>query len=296
MRSDIPTFLRSFSESWQTVFGQTEYIQTLSNQILKRGELATPEFRPRFVASWLRVKWLLLTAATDVSVIVPTWNEEKYLEKCLKSLRRQSLKDPFEVIVVDGGSSDHTLEIAHKFAHEVLVVPDRPVGAARNIGAAHAKGNILAFIDADTAASKNWLEQTVKTFNAHPEAVCVTGPTLPYEGSRLDELMYEIATGWAQRVSFRLGFPHVAGFNCAYRKDAFWSAGGFDENRELSEDVVLSLKIRRHGIILFNDEMIAYTSLRRTKEFGYPYMTTYYALNAMTLLLFGRTMAYPKIR
>jgi glycosyltransferase involved in cell wall biosynthesis len=239
---------------------------------------------------------LPLVAAVDVSVIVPTWNEEKYLEKCLKSLRRQSLTDPFEVIVVDGGSSDRTLEIAHKFAEEVLVAPERPVGAARNIGAALAKGSMLAFIDADTAASENWLEETVKTFNTHPEAVCVTGPTLPYEGSRLDELMYEVATGWAQRISFRLGFPHVAGFNCAYRKDAFWRAGGFDANRELSEDVVLSLKIRRHGKILFNDEMVAYTSLRRTKHFGYPYMTTYYTLNAMTLLLFGRTMAYPKVR
>ena len=138
---------------------------------------------------------------------------------------QQSLKDPFEVIVVDGGSTDRTLEIAHKFTHDVLVVPGKPVGAARNIGASRAKGDILAFIDADTVASKNWLEKTVESFNLNPAAVGVTGPTLPYEGSRLDEHMYKTATGWAQRVSLRLGFPHVAGFNCAYRKDAFWRQG-----------------------------------------------------------------------
>src|SRR5208283_3947011 len=123
---------------------------------LQRGDVAARELRPRFVPSLMRVKWLLLIAATRVSVIIPTWNEENYLERCLMSLKRQSLKDPFEVIVVDGGSSDRTLEIAHKFTQDVLVLPGKPVGAARNIGASRATGNLLAFLDADTSASKNW--------------------------------------------------------------------------------------------------------------------------------------------
>ncbi len=295
LRSDIPTLLRSLTESFQPFSWHGDYVQTLSGQILKRGEIAARELRPRFPIPWLRVNWLFLAAATDVTVIVPTWNEEKYLEKCLTSLQQQSLKDPFEVIVVDGGSSDLTLKIADRFADEVFVVPDKPVGAARNIGASKAKGNILAFIDADTAASKNWLEETVRSFDNYPEVVGVTGPTLPYGGSRLDELMYGMARS-AQRVSLKLGFPHVAGFNCAYRKDAFWRAGGFDENRELSEDVMLSFRVRKQGRVLFNKKMIAYTSLRRIRKSGYPYLITYYTLNAITVLLFGRTLTYPKIR
>jgi len=295
LRSDVPTLIRSLTESFQTFSWHGDYVQTLSGQILKRGEIAARELRPRFLIPWLRVKWLFLIAATDVSVIVPTWNEEKYLERCLASLQQQSLKEPFEVIVVDGGSSDRTLEIADEFADEVLVVPGKPVGAARNIGASKAKGNLLAFIDADTAASKNWLKETVESFSTYPEVVCITGPTLPQEGSRLDELIFGAARS-AQRVSLKLGFPHVAGFNCAYRKDAFWRAGGFDENRELSEDVMLSLRIRKQGRVLFNEKMIAYTSLRRVKKSGYPYLTTYYTLNAITVLLFGRTLTYPKIR
>ncbi len=127
-------------------------------------------------------------------------------------------------------------------------------------------------------------------------AVGVTGPTLPYGGTKLDQLAYHVATGWAQRFSLKLGLPHVAGFNCAYKKEAFWSAGGFDENRELSEDVMLSLKIRHQGQIVFNPDMIAYTSLRRIKKFGYPYLTTYYAINAAMLLLFKRNLGYPKVR
>jgi glycosyltransferase involved in cell wall biosynthesis len=228
-------------------------------------------------------------------VIVPTWNEGEYLGKCLSSLKRQSLKRRFEVIVVDGGSTDRTLKIAREYAHRVLVAPGKPVGAARNLGASVAKGDILAFIDADTIASKNWLKTTLESFDSNPMAVGVTGPTIPYEGSRLDEDMYKMAR-WAQRVSLRLGFPHVAGFNCAYRKDAFWRAGGFDENRELSEDVMLRLRIRNEGRVLFNGEMVAYTSLRRIKQCGYPYLTTYYTINAMMLLLFERNLGYPKIR
>jgi hypothetical protein len=95
----------------------------------------------------------------------------------------------------------------------------------------------------------------------------------------LDDLVYRLATGWAQPFSLRLGFPHVAGFNCAYSKTAFWNAGGFDEGREL-----------------FNPEMVAYTSLRRIRKFGYPYLTTYYMINAIALMLFQRSLAYPKVR
>jgi len=239
---------------------------------------------------------MFLVAATDISVIVPTWNEEGYLAKCLSSLRNQSLlKRRYEIIVVDGGSTDQTLEIARTFADKVLVEPGKPVGAARNAGANVAEGAILAFIDADTMASQAWLEGIIQSLRINPSAVGVTGPTIPYGGSSFDELMYRLANG-LERFSFKLGFPHVAGFNSAYRKEAFWEAGGFDVNRELSEDVLLSLRIRHQGQILFSHDMVAYTSLRRINEYGYPYLTTYYMINVIMMLLFERNLSYPKVR
>jgi cellulose synthase/poly-beta-1,6-N-acetylglucosamine synthase-like glycosyltransferase len=186
--------------------------------------------------------------------------------------------------------------VAEKYAHKILVEPGTAVGAARNMGAKEAQGDILAFVDADTMACESWLEEITHTFIRNPAAVGVTGPTLPYEGAQLDHLVYHIATGWAQRFSLKLGLPHVAGFNCAYRKRPFWDAGGFDENRELSEDVMLSLRIRHEGKVVFNPEMVAYTSLRRIKKYGYPYLTTYYVINASAMLLFNKTLGYPKVR
>jgi glycosyltransferase involved in cell wall biosynthesis len=227
--------------------------------------------------------------------VFPTWNEERYLPRCLGSLRNQ-LDGRQEIIVVDCGSDDRTIAIARELADRVLLEPGKPVGAARNAGAKVARGEILAFLDADTVASGRWLKEITGSLNAKPSAVGVTGPTAPYEGSRLDDLLYRVATGWAQRCSLKLGFPHVAGFNCAYKREPFWEAGGFDERRELSEDVLLSLRMRHQGQILFNQEMVAYTSLRRINDYGYLYLTTYYAMNTFLMLLFRRNLSYPKVR
>lgn len=273
-----------------------EFLQNFSGQFLPKGEWSSIEIKPRSIPFFARFKYALMVASVDVSVIVPTWNEEKYLPKCLKSLAKQSRALRSEVIVVDGGSSDRTVSIAEKYADRVIVNKGQPVGAARNSGAEVAKGEVLAFIDADTMASGQWLREVTRSFNATPKPVGVTGPTIPYEGTKFDELMYHVATGWAQRLSLKLGRPHVAGFNCAYRADTFWDAGGFDENRELSEDVELGLRIRHQGQILFNPDMVAYTSLRRIKQHGYTYLTTYYMINAITMSLFDRNLAYPKVR
>jgi glycosyltransferase involved in cell wall biosynthesis len=272
-----------------------EFVQNLSTQLAKNGWAAF-DIKMRSVLFGGRVKYVPTAAAVDVSVIVPTWNEEKYLPRCLLSLVDQKDTEPFEIIVVDGGSADQTVEIAEKYAGKVLVKPGLPVGAARNLGAEHAEGEILAFIDADTVASDHWLRAIANSFHGNPSAVGVTGPTYPYQGTLVDELVYRVATGWAQRLSLKLGFPHVAGFNCAYRKAAFWIANGFDEGRELSEDVMLGLRIRHEGRVLFNPEMVAYTSLRRIQQFGYAYLTTYYMINAIALLFFHENLGYPKVR
>jgi len=275
---------------------QAEMLQSFSGQMITKGELASFELRPQSSPIGVKLRCMFMVAATDISIIIPTLNEEKYLPRCLSSLNNQSRKEIRELIVVDGGSTDETVEIARKYSDKILVEPGRAVGASRNIGATEATGEILAFIDADTVASVDWLEEIARSFHDDPNAVGVTGPTIPYGGTKLDELAYQVATGWAQRLSLKVGLPHVAGFNCAYRKGAFWQAGGFDERRELSEDVMLSLRIRHEGRIIFNPDMVAYTSLRRIKKYGYPYLTTYYAINAGTLLLFNRSLAYPKIR
>ncbi|WP_375200209.1 glycosyltransferase family 2 protein [Bacillus sp. RS11] len=95
-----------------------------------------------------------------VSVILPVYNAEKYLEKCLISICRQTLKN-IEIIAINDGSSDQSLMILRKFAEEdgritVFDIPNEGVSKARNLGIEHANGQYVTFVDAD-----DWIEVTM---------------------------------------------------------------------------------------------------------------------------------------
>jgi glycosyltransferase involved in cell wall biosynthesis len=100
------------------------------------------------------------------TVIIPTYNEEKVILECLKSLDKQFYKD-FEVIVVDDGSTDSTLDNISNFKPQkykltVLKQLHKGPAMARNLGAKHAKGKILVFVDADMSFSRDFLQNLVK--------------------------------------------------------------------------------------------------------------------------------------
>jgi glycosyltransferase involved in cell wall biosynthesis len=277
--------------------GQVDMLQNFTSQLLAKGDWVTVDIRPRLVPVEFRVKCILTVAATDISVIVPTLNEEKYLPRCLKSLVNQTWDRPFEVLVVDGGSTDETVRVAKRYADKVLVKPKSPVGAARNLGAKAARGDILAFIDADTIANPQWLSSVDEAFRENPTIVGLTGPTLPYDGHLSDSITYRLWTIYLQRLLLYLEMPHVIGFNCAYRRGPFLSVGGFDENSVMSEDIKLAHKIRRYGKITFEKEMSALTSARRFRRYGHLYIGGLYLLNGFsTLLLNWSHSNYPPVR
>lgn len=238
---------------------------------------------------------VMFLAACKVSVIIPTLNEEKYIQKCLRSLQEQDCKEEFEIIVVDGGSCDSTVNLAKSLADKIIIYEGKPVGDARNLGVKFAEGEKIAFIDADTMASKNWISGISKYLSCKG-VVGVTGPTLPYGGTKLDMLAYRVATKWLQRFSMAFGIPHVAGFNCAYRREPFLKCGGFEEGMALSEDLALSLKIRREGRIVYDKNMIAYTSPRRIRAYGYLRLGMFYLLNDAIFAISKRNLAYPPVR
>ena len=286
LHMDAVTFIRS----------QIDLVQSLSTQLLAKGDWFV-EVRHRPVPVEFRMKCMLTIASTDISVIIPTLNEEKYIPRCLKSLVNQTWDRAFEIIVVDGGSTDQTVRVAKKYADKVLTKPRAPVGAARNLGAKVANGNILAFIDADTIANPQWLNSIDEAFREDPAAVGLTGPTLPYDGRLSDSITYRLWTIYLQRLLLYLEMPHVIGFNCAYRRTPFLSVGGFDEDSVMSEDIKLAHKIRRYGKITFEKEMSALTSARRFRKYGHLYIGGLYILNGFsTLLLNWSHSNYPPVR
>lgn len=119
-----------------------------------------------------------------VSIIVPAYNEEKYLEECLVSIKNQAYSS-IELVIVDDGSTDRTTEIAKKYADVFVTQKHQGPGIARNKGAGMAKGSILVFIDADMYLDKNYIKDitdpiikrianatfTKKEFVANPENI-----------------------------------------------------------------------------------------------------------------------------
>jgi len=98
-----------------------------------------------------------------ISVVIPVRNEAEKIEQCLKAVFAQSLK-PREVIVVDGRSTDETVEKARKFPVRIFLQDYGACGAARQIGLENAEGEYVAFTDADCIPSENWLRNLVAEF------------------------------------------------------------------------------------------------------------------------------------
>lgn len=201
-----------------------------------------------------------------ISVIIPTLNEEKYLEATLKAIRNQDYKGRYEIIVADGGSKDKTIRIAKKYADKAVVTKKKGPSAGRNAGAREAKGDVLLFVDADTLLLFNGLTEFSKVFKKK-NIVGATCPVIPLSHKAKDFAIYWFYTQFA-KTSIKVNRVHIAGICCAYRKDFFEKAGGFPEDIIFSEDYDFSRRVSKLGKIAFVDKTIALTSTRRFEKWG----------------------------
>lgn len=232
----------------------------------------------------------------EISVIIPALNEEKYITMTLDSLKEQSFQN-FEVIVVDGGSTDKTREIAKRCAR-VIIEEKKGAGAARNTGAKYAKGNLLVFLDADTKPSKNLLRRYVRIFSKNHRIVAATGPILPIEKTNKKIHMgYKFVTIVFVKASIYMGRASIVGSNFAVRSRAFWKAGGFDESLITYEDWDLSTRLDKVGKIVYDKRASVRTSARRAMAWGVWFYFKYHMVNMFMYHVLKRSRAdYEAIR
>jgi glycosyltransferase involved in cell wall biosynthesis len=203
-----------------------------------------------------------------ISVVMPSLNEEKCIRPCLESLQKQDYGQDFEIIVVDGHSSDRTAEIAAEYTDRVLLLPPKGPGVARNYGATQAKYDVVAFIDADCIAPPHWLSTIDK--NIRGGAIGVGGVLRPLDGLTLDKIMFKVNADWWVRFSALFGIYQLYGNNCAYRKDKFFSIKGFNTEISFWEDTELSMRMKKLGKLVIDGNLWVYTSTRRFRQMGYP--------------------------
>jgi glycosyltransferase involved in cell wall biosynthesis len=200
-----------------------------------------------------------------ISVVIPAYNEEKYLSACLESLRNQTFRD-FEVIVCDNSSTDRTREIAEKYASTVVTETKKGVGAARKTGFAQAKGEIIVSADADAIYPENWLQVIDDFFKKNPDTIAVHGNIKIIHQSILWEYLSGIIMNIFYTVNNWLGKPQFPGSNFAVRRGAYAKTEGFDDTIGSLEDADLAKKLMKTGKITFDPSIEIKASGRRLGE------------------------------
>ncbi|MBV9271638.1 MAG: glycosyltransferase [Candidatus Eremiobacteraeota bacterium] len=165
-----------------------------------------------------------------VSVVVPVYNGAATIEACLQALRGQSLSEPYEVIVVDDGSTDATPELVQRVAG-VRWIRQRNAGApaARNRGVAEARGEWIAFTDADCIPSRTWLARLVAAARKTPDAIGAAGRTTGHNSVTPAARFVDLMGGLDPEQSLaHPTFPWAPSANLMYRRAYLDAAGGYD--------------------------------------------------------------------
>lgn len=171
-----------------------------------------------------------------ISVVVPAYNEQEYISQCLESLVSQDYpKDRYEILVVDNGSGDRTREIASTFDVTVVEKNSGHVGSVRNAGARQAKGEFLAFIDADCVAPADWLSNGAKLLLN--EGYVYGG------GYNLRPRPFWVEKAWL--LENKEPPKDLVGGCIFIKKKDFFLAGAFDEELTSGEDTKLSVSLRK---------------------------------------------------
>jgi glycosyltransferase involved in cell wall biosynthesis len=210
-----------------------------------------------------------------LSVVVPALNSAGTVGKTLSSiLSNKFRRDEFEVIVVDNGSTDGTVDVIERFPVRLCFCGKRGQGPALNYGVRQAVGDIVCITASDVVVPEDWLGRISDFFDGHPEAEGVGGLVLSPSDcvndiQRFNGELFVEDQGFPKRLE-RSVFMKVGGSlyatNCAYRRKTFVEAGGFDEALSGSSffDVDLSWRLVRKGVVLMFDPDI------RAVHVGFP--------------------------
>jgi len=171
-----------------------------------------------------------------ISVIIPALNEKAVIRRCLEALSRNRLpKTDFEVIVVDNGSTDGTVETVRQFqasySLKIVSVEGVRISALRNRGAAEARGEILAFLDADCLAPPEWLTNSMRLLEDLREGIIGAHYQIPDDATWVGRV-------WCQdRLTEKVGdVSYVPAGDLLIHRDRFFQVGGFDESIQTNED------------------------------------------------------------
>lgn len=213
---------------------------------------------------------------SKISVIVPSYNSSATVANCLQSLLAQTVAADFEVIVADSSSDGTEKVIAAAFPQvKCIHLAEKTIpGKARNIGAKHAQGDILAFTDSDCIPESKWLQRILDNFE---QGACIVGGSVV---NGRPESWISRAEYYIEFREFSLDSPRreirfLPSCNFAIARSVFDQASGFPEVRA-SEDALFAHNLTEKGFKIVFDPQVRVTHLNRNK--WRPYLKNQYIL------------------
>jgi alpha-1,6-rhamnosyltransferase len=196
----------------------------------------------------IKMKWPL------ISILVPCYNHERYIEECLLSILRQDY-DNFELIVVNDGSTDSSGEkikaLSHLHSFQYYEQSNQGVSAALNHALSHAQGAYIVTPDSDDVMLPGRLKLQVSHLQEHPEVGCVGGRIIPIDAQGVEIRRKPSSHGAIERFDFArlLESAYSVGAPVAmYRREAIERAGGYDASIRI-QDFQMTMKIAHLGYV-----------------------------------------------
>ncbi len=231
-----------------------------------------------------------------LSFVIPAYNEEELIGKCLDSILKQAEnKSDIEIIVVNNASTDKTKEIASSFPGVIVVdEPKKGIVNARHAGFIESSGDLIANIDADTILTPGWIDKVLKEFSGNEKLVALSGPYIYYDLSKIHNFFIKVYyfIGYLSHIVNHFVFHGGAmlqGGNFIVRRSALEKIGGFDTSIIFyGEDTNIACRIQKVGRVKFTFKLPMYTSGRRLKKEGVLTMALRYPINYIWVIIFKR--------
>lgn len=180
-------------------------------------------------------------AQLDVLVVVPAFNEARFIEGCVLSINAAlaPYAISYRVVVVDNGSTDETAQLAMQTGVQVLTLNRSSVSHARNVGAKSDDSKLIAFIDADVVVTERWGEAVNHLLNSMGTSPILTG----------SQYVVRDDAGWIEKYWFKnLHDKHLNGGNILVSRSAFERINGFDEGLKTGEDYDFCLRAQSNAV------------------------------------------------
>ncbi len=194
-----------------------------------------------------------MNTSAKVSIIIPTYNEQDNIAGLLQSVFEQTGIDEkgfCEVLVIDNGSADQTVEICRRFGVDVYIRPHDSIAGLRNYGALKSCGEILIFSDADNVFTPKVVRTVVDIFDKQNWDAAGPDGLRPVEPATGMQRLWYFHTRVFKELDQCLSVGNLSSGFLAIRRGAFDKAGGFDQRLDVGEDSDLSARLKKNGMKL----------------------------------------------